>query len=112
MVLSSGETEPKGWGRAGLVTLVVAVLALAGLGYWYLTREAPAATTPGPSPRATPTPTPAPGAPTGTGVVEVTGADGANVFVDGRVVATGGADLAQRIESEGYEAFRAEPVRE
>ena len=29
-----------------------------------------------------------------------------HVFVDGRVVATGGADLARRIEDEGYEAFR------
>jgi Fe-S cluster assembly ATP-binding protein len=29
-----------------------------------------------------------------------------HVFVDGRVVDTGGPDLAQRIEDEGYEAFR------
>ncbi len=29
-----------------------------------------------------------------------------HVFVDGRIVDTGGADLAQRIEEEGYEAFK------
>mgnify|MGYP001823757366 FL=1 len=33
--------------------------------------------------------------------------DVVHVFVDGRIVATGGADLAVRIEDEGYEAFRA-----
>ncbi|MEE9206068.1 MAG: Fe-S cluster assembly ATPase SufC [Acidimicrobiia bacterium] len=32
--------------------------------------------------------------------------DVVHVFVDGRIVDTGGADLAQRIEEEGYEAFR------
>lgn len=31
-----------------------------------------------------------------------------HVFVDGRIVETGGADLAKRIEVEGYEAFRVE----
>lgn len=31
-----------------------------------------------------------------------------HVFVDGRVVASGGPDLARRIEEEGYEAFRLE----
>ena len=36
--------------------------------------------------------------------------DVVHVFVDGRVVETGGADLARRIEDEGYEAFRSEPV--
>ena len=30
-----------------------------------------------------------------------------HVFVDGRVVATGGADLAKRIEDEGYDAFKS-----
>jgi Fe-S cluster assembly ATP-binding protein len=33
-------------------------------------------------------------------------ADVVHVFVDGRVVETGGADLARRIEDEGYDAFR------
>jgi Fe-S cluster assembly ATP-binding protein len=32
--------------------------------------------------------------------------DVVHVFVDGRVVQTGGADLARRIEDEGYDAFR------
>ncbi len=32
--------------------------------------------------------------------------DVVHVFVDGRVVATGDADLARRIESEGYDAFK------
>jgi Fe-S cluster assembly ATP-binding protein len=36
--------------------------------------------------------------------------DVVHIFVDGRVVSTGGPDLAERIESDGYEAFRAEPV--
>lgn len=34
--------------------------------------------------------------------------DVVHVFVDGRIVASGGADLARRIEDEGYEAFRDE----
>jgi Fe-S cluster assembly ATP-binding protein len=34
--------------------------------------------------------------------------DVVHVFVDGRIVSTGDADLAQRIEEEGYEAFRAD----
>ncbi len=33
-----------------------------------------------------------------------------HVFVDGRIVATGGPDLAKRIEEDGYEAFRGAPV--
>ena len=33
--------------------------------------------------------------------------DAVHVFVDGRVVESGGTDLARRIEIEGYEAFRA-----
>jgi Fe-S cluster assembly ATP-binding protein len=37
--------------------------------------------------------------------------DVVHVFVDGRVAATGGAELARRIEDEGYEAFRTESVR-
>ncbi|MFH1104797.1 MAG: Fe-S cluster assembly ATPase SufC [Actinomycetota bacterium] len=37
-------------------------------------------------------------------------ADVVHVFVDGRVVETGGADLARRIEDEGYEAFREPSV--
>jgi Fe-S cluster assembly ATP-binding protein len=32
--------------------------------------------------------------------------DVVHVFVDGRIVETGGADLARRIEEEGYDAFR------
>jgi Fe-S cluster assembly ATP-binding protein len=32
--------------------------------------------------------------------------DVVHVFVDGRVVETGGPDLARRIEDQGYEAFR------
>ena len=36
--------------------------------------------------------------------------DVVHVFVGGRVAATGGADLAARIEEEGYEAFRAESM--
>jgi Fe-S cluster assembly ATP-binding protein len=32
--------------------------------------------------------------------------DVVHVFVDGRIVATGGADLAARIEDEGYDAFK------
>jgi len=34
--------------------------------------------------------------------------DVVHVFVDGRVVASGGPDLARRIEDQGYEAFRLE----
>ncbi len=33
--------------------------------------------------------------------------DVVHVFVDGRVVESGDASLAKRIEDEGYEAFRA-----
>ena len=33
--------------------------------------------------------------------------DVVHVFVDGRIVETGAADLAARIENEGYDAFRA-----
>jgi len=36
--------------------------------------------------------------------------DVVHVFVDGRVVETGDPSLAQRIEDEGYDAFRSEPV--
>jgi Fe-S cluster assembly ATP-binding protein len=32
--------------------------------------------------------------------------DVVHVFVDGRVVETGGPDLARKIEDEGYDAFR------
>jgi Fe-S cluster assembly ATPase SufC len=32
------------------------------------------------------------------------------VFVDGRVVLSGGPELARRIEEEGYDAFRPEPA--
>jgi Fe-S cluster assembly ATP-binding protein len=31
--------------------------------------------------------------------------DHVHVFVDGRIVASGGAELAQKLEAEGYEAF-------
>jgi Fe-S cluster assembly ATP-binding protein len=37
--------------------------------------------------------------------------DVVHVFVKGRVVDSGGAELARRIEEDGYEAFRAEPAR-
>ena len=118
MVLSSGEREPAGRGRAGLVILVVA--ALAGAGYWYFTREAPmpAAPSTGPTPRATSTPTPPPSAmaPAGTGVVEITaGVDGATVFVDGREVGpapqrvdleAGSHDV--RVEKKGLQTFELE----
>ncbi len=36
--------------------------------------------------------------------------DFVHVFVDGRIVAEGGPELAQRLEAEGYEAFMPEPV--
>jgi Fe-S cluster assembly ATP-binding protein len=36
--------------------------------------------------------------------------DTVHVFVDGRVVESGGSGLARRIEDEGYDAFRPEPV--
>lgn len=36
--------------------------------------------------------------------------DVVHVFVNGRIVETGGADLARRIEDAGYEAFRMEPA--
>jgi Fe-S cluster assembly ATP-binding protein len=36
--------------------------------------------------------------------------DVVHIFVNGRVVATGGPDLARRIEDQGYESFRAESV--
>ena len=31
--------------------------------------------------------------------------DHVHVFVDGRIVASGGAELAHKLEAEGYEAF-------
>ena len=33
-----------------------------------------------------------------------------HVFLDGRIVAEGGAELAEQIETEGYEQFTREPV--
>jgi hypothetical protein len=99
------------------VILAAAVLALAGLGYWYLTREAPApaAPTPRPTPRATPTAAPTPGAPTETGIVEITATDGANVFVDGREVGPapqqvdlGAGSHRVRVEKDGFQAFERE----
>ena len=36
--------------------------------------------------------------------------DAVHVLVDGRIVASGGADLAYRLEADGYDAFRAMPV--
>ena len=33
-----------------------------------------------------------------------------HVFVDGRIVASGGADLARRVEADGYESFRRAPA--
>ncbi|MDX1691651.1 MAG: Fe-S cluster assembly ATPase SufC [Acidimicrobiia bacterium] len=36
--------------------------------------------------------------------------DVVHVFVDGRIVETGDAELAKRIEDEGYDAFRLEPA--
>jgi Fe-S cluster assembly ATP-binding protein len=36
--------------------------------------------------------------------------DVVHIFVDGRIVESGGIELARRLEEEGYEAFRAAPV--
>jgi Fe-S cluster assembly ATP-binding protein len=36
--------------------------------------------------------------------------DHVHVFVDGRIVESGGAELAQRLEAEGYDAFIPEGV--
>jgi Fe-S cluster assembly ATP-binding protein len=36
--------------------------------------------------------------------------DHVHVFVDGRIVAEGGPELAEKLEAEGYEAFIPEPV--
>jgi Fe-S cluster assembly ATP-binding protein len=36
--------------------------------------------------------------------------DFVHVFVDGRIVAEGGPELAEKLEAEGYEAFTPEPV--
>jgi Fe-S cluster assembly ATP-binding protein len=36
--------------------------------------------------------------------------DVVHILIDGRVVASGGAELAQRLESEGFDTFRAAPV--
>jgi Fe-S cluster assembly ATP-binding protein len=36
--------------------------------------------------------------------------DYVHVFVDGRIVAEGGPELAHKLEAEGYEAFTPEPV--
>jgi Fe-S cluster assembly ATP-binding protein len=36
--------------------------------------------------------------------------DFVHVFVDGRIVAEGGPELAEKLEAEGYEAFAPEPV--
>ena len=36
--------------------------------------------------------------------------DFVHVFLDGRIIAEGGAELAEKIESEGYEQFTREPV--
>jgi Fe-S cluster assembly ATP-binding protein len=33
-----------------------------------------------------------------------------HILVDGRIVASGGPELAERLEREGYEAFRAVPT--
>ena len=32
--------------------------------------------------------------------------DKVHVFMDGRIISTGGVELAQRLEQEGYDAFR------
>jgi Fe-S cluster assembly ATP-binding protein len=36
--------------------------------------------------------------------------DVVHVLVDGRIVATGGPELARQVEAEGFDAFRAQPV--
>jgi Fe-S cluster assembly ATP-binding protein len=36
--------------------------------------------------------------------------DRVHILVDGRIVASGGPELAERLEREGYEAFRAVPT--
>ncbi len=117
MVLSSGERAPESRSGAGLLILVVAALALVGVGYWSLTREAPAPAKPPTRPTPPATPTPGPTAPpVGTGVVAITaGVDGAKVFVDGRRIGTapqqvdlesGSHDV--RVEKEGFQAFELE----
>jgi hypothetical protein len=102
------------------VILAVAVLALAGAAAWYLTREAlePAPATPKTAPRATaatPSPSPPPTDPSGTGELEITGADGGVVFVDGRrlgpppqrVDLEAGSHTV-RVEKEGFRPFERE----
>ncbi len=36
--------------------------------------------------------------------------DVVHIFVDGRIVESGGMELAERLENEGYEAFRGADV--
>jgi Fe-S cluster assembly ATP-binding protein len=36
--------------------------------------------------------------------------DVVHIFVDGRIVESGGTELAERLENEGYEAFRGADV--
>jgi len=118
VVLSSGEEQPEGRGRTGLVVSIVVVVVLGGAAaFWYVKREAPTPST-APAPRATPAPTPravAP-APAGTGTVEITsGIGGALVSVDGerlgpapqRVELSAGPHKV-RVEKEGFEAYERE----
>jgi hypothetical protein len=114
VVLSSGEREPEGRGRTGLVILAVLVLVVVGVAYWYVTREAPPARpSPRATPAATPRPSPTPPVPAGTGAVEIKGAvDGATVFVDGERLGAGPRRLELeagshevRVAKEGFEAF-------
>jgi Fe-S cluster assembly ATP-binding protein len=37
--------------------------------------------------------------------------DRVHILIDGRVVDSGGPDLAERLEAEGYESWRSEPSR-
>ncbi|MCG6920296.1 MAG: PEGA domain-containing protein [Acidobacteria bacterium] len=119
MLLSSGDKEPRGRSRVGLVIVAVTALVVVGAASWYFTREAPKPpTSPArPAPRApSPTPRPAAPAPVSTGNIEVSAsAPGSAVFVDGRrigaapqlVELTAGVHRV-RVEKEGFRAFEKE----
>jgi hypothetical protein len=115
VVLSSGERQPGGRGRGGLVVAVLVALGLAGGAYYGLVvREAP----PEPAARTSPppSPTPTPAAVAGTGVVSITATEEqARVLVDGERmgVAPQRVDLGPgshtiRVEKEGFGTFERE----
>jgi len=119
-VVLSSAVKPERRGRAGVVIVVVSLLAVAGAAFWYLNRETPASAPPAPAatPRATPANTtdPAAPAPGGTGTVAITaGTEGATVFVDGTRLgpAPQQAELSAgshrvRVEKKGFETFERE----